>query len=196
MLEWALNENFELEFIDNADSTQHKYFCSECRSLLSVKNRNFEGRVKVKHFAHNFGQSCAMSGSSGESFLHVNTKLLLYKRLTQGQGCPVYIKTKIGEAVQYIEVNLLQGVDKVELEKKSLDGKFIPDISLYQNGRLTKTVEIVHTHRDTIQKTQSYEHNDIRVFSLFTSELVYKRLKRGSLPVLLVGKQSLSKLLR
>ena len=196
MLEFGLDENFKLEFIDSADSTQHKYFCPECRSLLTVKNRDFEGRIKVKHFAHNYGRSCCMAGSDGESFLHVNTKLLLYKKLTENKKFPVYLKVRVGENIQHVEIDLLDGVDKIELEKKVLEGGIIPDISLYKGGILAKVIEVVVTHEDSRTKTIFYAVNGIKVFRVQVNDRVYKSLKRGSLPIFTIGKQSLSNMLK
>lgn len=192
MLEWALDESFKLTYVDEANSSIHKYFCPACRQFLDVKNRDFEDRTKAKHFAHSFGRVC--KNPNNESDLHLNTKLLLYEKLLKKEF-NIFVKAKIGENPQYIEIDLKEGVDEVLLEAQTIEN-FMPDISLLQKNKLIKAVEVIHKHDDTVQKTQAYERSGIKVFKFFTSELTYKRLKRGSEPVFFIGKQPLAFVLR
>lgn len=181
MLEWALNEKFELEYVEAANASLHKYFCPECRGIVVAKNHNFEGRTKAKHFAHaNHSSTCP---AAGESTLHINTKMFLYNKLTKSKEYTVYIKTRIGESIQYFSYNLLENVDDVQLEKRSLVNKYIPDISLYQEGKIIKAVEVVNTHEDTTLKINAYQAEAIKALILRVNPVVYKRLLRGSLPV-------------
>lgn len=101
------------------------------------------------------------------------------------------MKAKIGENTQYIEIDLMEGADEVLLEAQTIEN-FRPDISLLQKNKLIKAIEVIHKHDDTVQKTQAYERSGIKVFKFFTSELTYKRLKRGSEPVFFIDKQPLA----
>ena len=196
MLEWGLDEDFNLVYIKSADSSAHKYFCPECRALLIVKNRDFKDRerLRLKHFAHFTKAFCPASSSNSETMAHINTKLLMYDRLTQNKSCMAYLKVRVGETKQHIEFNLLEGVDRVELEKMTV-GNLIPDISLYVKGKLARVIEIVATHEDSDSKTECYATNEIMAFRLITNEQIYHRLKRGALPIFTIGKQQLSKIL-
>lgn len=194
MLEWALDENFNLEHINNADTKQHKYFCPECRALLAVKNRDFEGRTKAKHYAHYAGRHCP-AASNGESIVHINTKLFFYKHFSENTVYLVYLKVRIGKTLQYMEYNILENTDREEMEKRSLANKFTPDISLFYKNELVKAVEIVYTHEDTKIKTDMYAVKGVKVFTFKTNDKIYRKLLRGSVPVFTVGKQSLAQIL-
>lgn len=188
MLEWGLDENFKLTYVEEANASLHTYFCPECREKLDVKNHDFEFRTKRKHFSHSFGRKC--SNASNESDLHRNTKLWLYEKLTIHKSFCVYIKCKIGGESQYIEYDLLEDVDEALLEKQTIGG-LKPDISLMRKGVLVKAIEIIHKHDDTEQKTVLYKGQKIKEFKFFTGDLVYKKLLRGSAPVVYVNNQPL-----
>lgn len=194
VLEWGLDEGFSLTYIESADTSLHRYFCPECRGNLTVKNHDFDGRTKAKHYAHSNNNSCH---AAGESTLHINTKLFLYKKLTENKEYIVYIRVNIGDSIQYFPYNLLEGIDDIQLEKRSLANKYIPDISLYSKGRLLKAIEVVKAHEDTTLKVNTYRAEAIKALTIKVNPIVYKKLLRGSLPVFeLHKKQTIAGILR
>jgi len=194
MLEWALDENFDVVFINNADTSTHKYFCPVCRALLTVKNRDFEGRKKLKHYAHYTYTKCLANMAFGETLAHINVKLFLYNKLKHSKTFAAFLKARMGESSQYIEIDILKGVETVELEKQTV-GTLIPDISLFSGGKVKRVIEVVVTHEDSEYKRLVYALKGIMCFRIKASDEVYHRLKRGGSPIFDVKGQPISKVL-
>ena len=181
MIEWAKTNNGDIIDIFHADKSLHSPFmCVECGDQLIAKNREFDGRIKMFHFAH---KSETGGCGGGESEHHYNVKCFYYHMLKtnidEGIGYDGYTATR--SALSRYDFNILNGIDEISIEKNTI-GKLIPDISLMSCGKLIRVIEIIYKHEDSAVKTSFYMRNKIQVCKVYIDDETYSKIKDGHIP--------------
>ena len=127
------------------------YKCIGCQQKLILK----KGNIRKCHFAHYSDTSCSYFEHPNESELHKEAKHKLASWLKQqktigifwsccktgynGRRCGTFF-SGMGDTVEYEEN------DKVEIEYRDVNNKYIADIAVINNNKVKYIFEIKNTH--------------------------------------------------
>ncbi len=135
------------------------YFCIECGGVMLVRKSGKSGKgSKRPHFAH----KSLTSNCTPEGVLHMGFKKLATKFIETkiAKNEPINISWGCIFCCERHSGNLLKNV--VEVKEEFYLGECRPDISLLDSeGKVTKVIEVVVTHKPEIQTLEYYKNNNI-----------------------------------
>lgn len=192
----AFDEKKNIVYIEDA-IPQNPYFCITCGKEMYPRNQKEEPK-REHHFVHHeeadhsgesslhYNTKCFISKfldakcQEGSDFV---LKLVCPKQQLNAEKCILYDAIPYGlypkdcfnpnhtlmPFYKESSYSVLEGIDCVIPEKK-IDNSYVPDVSLFQNNKLFRAIEVVYTHEDSEDKTKYYEDNCIDVIKVHVNK--------------------------
>lgn len=138
------------------------YMCPECKREVIPR----QGEIRRAHYAHKTTQNpCFYFDRPNESQQHKIAKILLASYLNSGKSILVSSKC-CNQTVHYESIRLLEG-DTVILEYRDIEGKYVADLAIINNGVPRIILEVFHTHKTTscVRPEPWYEFNTTDIFA-------------------------------
>jgi hypothetical protein len=169
IVKWSMALNKLGEEIDISDTQRGKtYYCLACGTEMIPR----KGHKNAHHFAH----KNIPENYSYESELHLCSKKVLSSYLEKNriQNKPVLLPWACKECGEIFEVNLVENIEEVAIEKPfAFDGIIIrPDISLSDRSSARCIVEVIVQHKPEHNVVASCLKHDILLVEIDVNNAV------------------------
>jgi len=152
-----------------------QYKCISCNKKVILKN----GNIRKCHFAHHYQtNNCSYYEHPNESEIHIEAKYRLYYYLKEKKSIELYwscCKTqyngnKCGACEGGMNYKIIYDEnDKVEVEYRDINNKYIADVAIINNSKVKYIFEIKNTH-STITNIRPEPWFEIQAQELFQEE--------------------------
>ena len=139
-------------------------FCPVCGDVVILKL----GGLRAHHYAHKPDVNCV--ATKPETALHLNVKYYLYDQLLKADRIMVEQRCSRG-CGKAREIVWLQGWDNVKVEHSL--GSIRPDVVLLQAAESVGALEVLVSHRVSMEKASYFYQNNILGLELLAGEEIY-----------------------
>lgn len=144
-------------------SKSKKYVCPECSEYVFVK----QGKIRKAHFSHYAKSVCNYYDHPNESQIHKDCKFRLKSWLEQKISLNIFYKCFNSDCKRYFNKLsiLLEEDDKVILEYRDPEGKYVADLAILNKDKVKYIFEVLHTHSTETERPEPW-------FEFRTSDLI------------------------
>lgn len=168
-LPFALNNKGQFVTVKNANKIDGPFMCPECNDKVHLK----KAEIRKPHFAHNpKKKETDCKGGYGQTYQHKFAKSLIMQNfykwifIDKCSHCP-----KILETITMSKNSIAEEEKSVKCKSGKL---YIPDIRVSIDNKVTYAIEILHSHKVSVEKDRELYENNIIVIEISAAEVINK----------------------